>query len=222
MSDDDAAARAFEGLSAEVAVLRRAVEHLVAERADQVDYSPTLGQISQNLLAATQRVDAMAKSPLLSLTPAAVGTQVERVAADMRATERHVLDGVRRELEAAVKATMARLASARDRDDQRLWLWVSAAGGALVGMLMWLGITGPIARELPASWMVPEKFAANTMGLSTWDAGKKLMAAGNPDMWNMIVANEQMVADNKDAVTACRKAATKVGKAVRCGFKIEP
>jgi DNA-binding transcriptional ArsR family regulator len=67
---------------------------------------------------------------------------------------------------------------------------------------------------------VPERFAANTMGMSKWEAGGKLMAAGDPDRWNGVVANEQLIVDNKDVVTACRKAAAKVGKAVRCTIKV--
>ena len=92
----------------------------------------------------------------------------------------------------------------------------------MVGTLLWLGITGPIARELPASWQVPERFAANTMGMSKWEAGAKLMAAGDPDRWNSVVANEQLIADNKETVAACRKTVAREGKAMRCIVRIQP
>ena len=173
-------------------------------------------------MVAAQRLDVLAQSPNLSLTPAAIGKQVERVAADMRTGERQTLDGVRRDLEATAKAMAGRLASARDRDDQTMWLWVAGAGGALAGMLVWLAITGPIARELPASWQVAEGFAARTMGMSMWDAGKKLMEAGEPDMWRSVVADEQMIAENKEVVAACQKAAAKAEKSVRCRIDVRP
>ena len=222
MSDDtgDAAAEAFGALRAEVAAIGGAVAKLATGKVDGPDYAPTLGVISHNQMVAAQRLEVLAQSPNLSLTPAAIGKQVELAAADMRAGERQTLDGVRRELEAAAKAMTGRLASARDRDDQTMWLWVSGAGGALAGMLVWLAITGPIARELPASWQLPERFAANTMGMSRWDAGKKLMGAGDPDAWNAVVANEQLVADNKDVVATCRKVAATSGKTVRCAIKV--
>ena len=101
-----------------------------------------------------------------------------------------------------------------------MWLWVAGAGGALAGMLVWLVITGPIARELPTSWHLPERFAANTMGMSQWEAGTKLMAAGDPDRWNSVVADEQLVVDNREAVTAYRKAVV-TGKAVRCAIRVQ-
>ena len=60
MADDDGedeAARAFEGLRAEVSLMRRAVERLSAERADDShapDYSETLGVIAANITATAQ------------------------------------------------------------------------------------------------------------------------------------------------------------------------
>ena len=222
MNDDtgDAAAEAFEALRAEVAAIGEAVAKLAAGKGDGPDYAPTLGAISHNQMVAAQRLEVLAQSPNLSLTPAAIGKQVERAAADLRAGERQTLDGVRRDFEAAAKAMTGRIASARDRDDQTMWLWVSGAGGALAGMLVWLAITGPIARELPASWQLPERFAANTMGMSQWEAGTKLMAVGDPDRWNSVVADEQMIADNKDAVAACRKVVATSGKTVRCIIRV--
>src|SRR3546814_2199489 len=60
--------------------MRRAVERLAAERAevpDVPDYSETLGVISRNLSATAQRVDALVKSPALSLTPEETGRQID-------------------------------------------------------------------------------------------------------------------------------------------------
>ena len=77
---EDEAAQAFESLRAEVSLMRRAVERLAAERAEgshAPDYSETLGVISQNLSATAQRVDALVKSPALSLTPEETGRQID-------------------------------------------------------------------------------------------------------------------------------------------------
>lgn len=217
----DAAAEAFEQVLGELALLRQAVENLAAEQADTPDYAPTLGAISHNQMVAAQRLDALSKSPALSLTPAAIGSQIERAAADMRAGERQTLDGVRREFEAATKAMTGKIASARERDQQFYWVLGAAFGGVVAGMLMWIAITGPIARELPASWQVAERFAANTMGMSKWEAGAKLMAADDPDRWHAVVADEQMILDNREALKACRNAAATAEKAVPCILKIE-
>jgi len=99
---------------------------------------------------------------------------------------------------------------------------VAATIGCFVGIALWMAITGPIARELPVSWQMPEGFAARTMGASMWDAGKKLMAAADPETWNAVVADKMLVDDNVAAIAACRKTAVKAGKRVRCAIEVGP
>lgn len=191
-------------------------------RADQVDYSPTLGQISQNLLAATQRVDAMAKSPLLSLTPAAVGAQVEKIAANARHSERQAMAAAQSGFDEAARVLTMRVGSALTRDEQSVWLAGSAAAGLIAGILLWMLMTGPIARAMPASWQWPEGIAAGAMGMPMWDAGLRLMAAAEPDRYARVVGEDHLIQANAEVVAACRKTAAKTRKAVRCRVKIEP
>lgn len=222
MSDDDTATQAFEAVRAEVALLRRAVERLAAERADQVDYSPTLGVISKNLLATGRRVDTLSQSPLLSLTPAAVGAQVEAIAANARQSEHKAVAAARSGLDEAARALAARVASARTHDAQGYWLIATAAAGLVAGMLAFVLITGPIARTVPASWQWPEKVAANAMALPMWDAGARMMMTASPEGWNGIALDYSLVEANRGTVAACRKAAARAGKPVRCGVKVAP
>ena len=114
----DRATEAFDGLRGEIALMRRAVERLAAEKADAPDYTVTLGKISRDQRQAAERLDAMANSPALSLTPVAIGTQVERVAADLRRADRQTIDGARRELAEATKTITERVSSARSRERQ--------------------------------------------------------------------------------------------------------
>src|SRR3546814_21025312 len=69
-SGDDPQA-AFEQLRGEVALLRLAVEGLARAREsiEIPDYQPTLANTEKLLLALTQRVDVIAKSPAMKLTP---------------------------------------------------------------------------------------------------------------------------------------------------------
>ena len=68
MGDDhelDAAAEAFEGVRGELALLRRAVERLSAERAEVPeipDYSETLGKMAKALNATMQNVGVLAEN----------------------------------------------------------------------------------------------------------------------------------------------------------------
>src|SRR3546814_2257760 len=66
---------AFEQLRGEVALVRLAVEGLARAREsiEIPDYQPTLANTEKILLALTQRVDVIAKSPAMKLTPETMG-----------------------------------------------------------------------------------------------------------------------------------------------------
>jgi hypothetical protein len=68
---EDGAARAFAQLGREVSLLRAAVEGLTAarENIEIPDYEPTLERTEKILVALAQRIDPIAKSPLLTMTP---------------------------------------------------------------------------------------------------------------------------------------------------------
>src|SRR3546814_8324512 len=73
-----AAARAFAQLGREVSLLRSAIEGLTDAR-DSIeipDYQPTLQRPEKILLALAHRIDPIAKSPLLSMTPDSMTRQI--------------------------------------------------------------------------------------------------------------------------------------------------
>ncbi len=132
----DGATEAFDGLRGEIALMRRAVERLAAEKADAPDYTVTLGKISRDERQAAERLEAMANSPALSLTPVAIGTQVERVAArGLRRADRQTIDGVRRELAGGQQSNhRTRIVRAQRRAAvllvsrcERVWVYCRAA-----------------------------------------------------------------------------------------------
>jgi hypothetical protein len=69
------AAEAFEAMCVELALLRRAVEGLAAERGaiDFPDYTETLGRMQKGVDATADRIaainDVIARSPALAMTP---------------------------------------------------------------------------------------------------------------------------------------------------------
>lgn len=93
-----------------------------------------------------QRVDALVKSPALALTPAEVNRQITAAGSAGRAEDRRVI--------AAAGQTIEEVATKRGRqlefhvmaDEQRRRLWR-------------VGFAEPIARVLPASWLLPERIA---------------------------------------------------------------
>ena len=83
---EDGAARAFIQLGREVSLLRAAVEGLTAarENIEIPDYEPTLERTEKILAALAQRLDPIAKSPLLSMTPDSMASQIATAATTAR------------------------------------------------------------------------------------------------------------------------------------------
>ena len=229
MMDDgeDQAAQAFESLRAEVSLMRRAVERLAAERAevpdvpDVPDYSETLGVISRNLSATAQRVDALVKSPALSLTPEETGRQIDAASFTARREDQRLFTAAKQGLEEVTAKLGRYLRSDIQAGEQHRRLWQAGLVGLVAGMAVWAVLPGLIVRAMPESWHWPERMAARTLGLSMWDGGQRLMAVAAPDAWRGITGAATLARDNRDAIEGCRTAAAKAKKAVRCTIAVK-
>jgi hypothetical protein len=187
LGDDPAAV--FEALRAEVAALRADLGGEGEGRAAP-DYAPTLGKMAATLA----KIEA---HPALQLTPEAFGYQIRQ------AREAAQQQGGR-ELSAAIQrmdgaaADLARLAvQQRAGREQNRWLSIVAGIGAVFGVVIWVGLSGPIARTLPAGWSVPERMAAATLRLDRWEAGARLMQDASPQGWAKLVEASQSANKNK-------------------------
>lgn len=219
---DNAAAEAFEGVRAEIALLRRAVERLAAEKAELEipDYSETLGHTDRAVTVLAQRVDLLAKSAALSLTPETIGQQITKAASTVRTEDQRTIVAARAGLEQATSRLDGFVASARREGRQNRWLAWTALAGVFLGMLLWAVFAGVAARAAPERWRWPERIAARTMRLPGWEAGKRLMVTDSPTSFNSILLANRLVTANRDAIGACRKAAKKKGDAVRCTVRV--
>lgn len=205
LGDDPAAA--FEALRAEVAALRASLGDGDGRAAP--DYAPTLGKMAATLA----KIEA---HPALQLTPEAFAYQVRqaRDAAQQQGS---------RDMSAAIQrvdaagAGLERLAERqRTGREQVRQVAIMTAVGAIAGVIVWVGFSGPIARALPASWSVPEKMAAATLRLDRWEAGARLMRTANSALWNELVASDQLWRANSLALEVCKRAAEHKGVAQRC------
>ena len=231
MSDeqtDDPAARAFEDLRAELSLLRRAVERLTAERTelpDAPDYSETLGVISRNLSGTAQRVDALVKSPALSLTPEALNRQIVEAGVAGRSEDRRAIAAARQAIEEIATKMGRQLDSHVVADEQRRRVRRVArarlAAGLAAGALLWAVLAGAIVRAMPASWLWPEWMAARTLRMPMWEGGQHLMRAASPNAFAGVLAGNRLAVANRDALDACHKQAGKAKKAVRCTVQVE-
>ncbi|MCF1505993.1 DUF6118 family protein [Afifella sp. H1R] len=214
----DPATRAFEGLRAEVTVMRQAMEELPAALEGQraPDYSSTLGQIAKNLHAAVVRIDALEKHTGAQLTPEAFGRQMHNarseifrpIQSDMREAERRVLD-------AANRLSMA-AETIRDRGEQRKWLIGAAAAGVVAGLVLF----PLLGRVLPEA--IGTRMAALTMGDTRWNAGMSMMGAESPESWNFIAQAWTLADSNSEALDACRAQARETGEAQSCTVNVRP
>lgn len=220
----DDPAVAFDRLRGEVALLRSAVQGLTVAREsiDIPDYQPTLARTEKILAGLVAQVDAIARSPAVTLTPENMGQRIHVAVADsVNALKSHAQASKTAMDEAARELRMV-AHSARAGDEQNRWLYLFGGGGVVLGLLLYSVIAGPIARLAPASWQWPERVATRVLAEpSPWDAGQHLMRVASPEGWSGIVAAGNLVRGNRDAIEACRKAAAKTRKAVRCTIEVK-
>ncbi|MCK8458448.1 DUF6118 family protein [Sphingomonas faeni] len=213
-----------EGQDRELALLRRAVEGLAAERAhiDVPDYTETLGVIQQGVDTATGGINAigqiLTQAPALAMTPEQM---VQRIAAAGSATRREDQAALAKagEDKVRVMAELRAIAGSawtkHDQKNRQLWFGL---GGMTAGILLWMILPGLVARELaPTSWQWPEKLAARSLGVDTvWEGALRMAAAGSVETWNMMSDGSVIERENRTALTKCRKAAAAAGKSVKC------
>jgi len=224
----DEAARAFEDLRSEVSLVRRAVERLMAERAepsDTPDYAETLGIISRNLSATAQRIDAVVDSPALSLTPQEISRQIIEVGTAGRSADRRAIAAARQVIEEVATKLGRQLDSHLMAKEQgRQMRHVGLIGlvlGLVLGMVVWATLAGPLARAMPPDWLWPEQMAARMLRMPMWEGGQRLMRAASPQAFAGILAGNRLAATNRETLEACRKRAGKVRKTVHCSIEVK-
>ena len=217
-------AQAFEDLRAEVSVLRRAVEAMPQawEAAKGPDYGSDLARIAKALAVVAGEVEAMAEHPALRMTPADHQRAIGQAGADLvrgaalsleRAT--HAADAERQHL-----ADIIGVIRTQDRQN-RMVAWASVCG-AIAGMMVWVALSGPVARVLPTAWRVPERMAAATLHLNSWDAGEAMMKSADPVRWAHASQGIVLERQNQSVLELCWRQPVTSGHAARCSIQIKP
>lgn len=215
---DDPAEQAFGQLRAEIALLRRAVEGLATaeERQEPIDYGPSLREMATQVSSLEQAVAALAAAPALRLTPNGMAGQIEAVTARAQSNAQREWLRAQHCLDDAVRDLRGLVAHARSAREQWWWLGGVGIGGVVLGVVLWIVLSGPVARALPARWQVAERMAAATLKQDRWTAGGQMMHGVSPRDWARIVEMSQFERDNREALGACREAAAKAGKMENC------
>src|SRR3546814_15365380 len=92
------------------------------------DYEPTLERTEKILAALTQRIDPIAKSPLVSMTPGSMANEIVTAASGARREDARLVAEARAGLDQAAREIGNRLASARRGDKQNRWLYIFGGG----------------------------------------------------------------------------------------------
>lgn len=212
----DPATQAFNRLEGEMALMRRAVEHLATEKAeiDIPDYSHTLGEMANRLVGIEHQ-------PAMQMTPEDFEARMTAAASRVRRDEQAALAQVKREHGEAARDLRAMIGTANTLYEQkRLRCW-HVGGGLLAGCLLWSVVPGFVARILPTSWYLPERIAARTVREPTlWEAGIRIMHADSPEAWQAIAEAAEMRRDNRKAIDACVQQAAKSNQPVRCTIRV--
>jgi Family of unknown function (DUF6118) len=208
-----------------MALMRRAVQHLAAERADIVipDYGATLTDLVKRMCAISESLKGIARHPALQMTPESIGQRIAATAELARRSDQDRISQARNDLIHAAQEMRSVTAHACTAAEQRQQLYQVAGGAMLAGILLSSFLPGTIARTMPDSWQWPERMAARIVGApSLWDAGARLMQSDSPEAWNALVQAADIQRDNRHAIDACRNTAATSKQAVRCTVKIRP
>ena len=214
--DSDPATRAFTRLEGEMAMMRRAVEHLATEKSeiDIPDYSKTLGEMAQ-------RLASIERKPAMQMTPEEFEARMTAVASRVRTDEQTKLAQAKREHGEAARDLRAMIGTANTLYEQKRLRWWYVGGGVLAGCLLWSVLPGFVARILPTNWHLPERIAARTVRAPTlWEAGTRIMHADSPEAWQTIAEAAEMRRDNREAIDACIQRAAKTKQPVRCTIRV--
>jgi Family of unknown function (DUF6118) len=221
--ESDPAAEAFARLEGELALMRRAVQHLAAERADIVipDYGATLTEMTKRLEDMAENLDCIEEHPAMQVTPDSFGRRIEAAAEAARRGDQTRINDAYNELRQATHDMRGVTSNARNSADQRRTVFQAVGGGVLGGLLLWSFLPGTIARTMPESWHWPEHMAAKMVGESSrWDAGTRLMRSESPQALNALERAADLLRDNREAIEACQKSAATAKQPVRCTVRI--
>ncbi len=191
-ADVNLAAHAFGELRAEISLLRRAVERLTDERISQPDYAPSLEAIAKRLEDVCVWAKKVAERPAMRLTPETLASEIDKAAGSARSTDQRMLESAATTLNAAAGRIDAMIARSRAAGEQDRELLHNRVAFAVAGMVAFAILPGAIARSLPASWAVPERMAARTMGTDMWTGGQRMMRRADPDRRNERSAHEKV------------------------------
>ena len=222
--EPDPAAQAFGRLEGQIALVRRAVEHLAAERAEIVvpDYGSTLVEMNASLEAVGRGLSRIEQMPAMTVTPETLGSRIEAAARSARKEDEDVIRHWKSAAHGQQQTIAQALGSAVRRSEQLRRERMAFAAGAAIAVLLMLFLPGTIARELPASWQVPEWMARRVLGEgSVLEGGIRMVRSANPKAWEDLSQAAQIANANRDQIEHCARSARASKRPVNCLVQVK-
>lgn len=131
----ESAAQAFEALRIEIALMRRAVEGLSAERArlEMPDYAPTLSAMDRQLQAIASWAKEINAKPGIRLTAQEISAQIASAGQEARQADHGALKQAQAQMEKWVGLIATGLSSHRTRQEQSRWVMWALGAGVVIG-----------------------------------------------------------------------------------------
>lgn len=221
--DIDPAAAAFTRLEEEMALMRRAVQQLAAERADIVipDYDPTLKEMAKQLAVVGGYLKGITSHPAMQLTPETVADRIAVAAQSARRADQDQIVQSRTELQHATRELRAITNKVHTSADQRAIMLRTAIASALAGALVWSFLPGAVARALPDSWHLPERMATRMLDAPTaTEAGIQLIKSQDLEGWKAMQSGARLEAQNREVLSTCKSKAEKTSAPVHCSVMV--
>ena len=205
MSETDPAERAFADLCAEMTVLRRSVEALPQAWRDNrpPDYTEDLARVVKAMNAVGARMEAIEANPTLKMTPQAYGQGIRQAGISASQEMQAAFQKAIGEVQGERRVLANIIGQSRQQDRQNWWL----LGVGLACLVVGIGLSPVLAYLLPSS--IGTRVASFIVGeKDRWNSGAMMMAVSNPEGWQRVREDSQLVEANRDRIAACQKAAS--------------
>ena len=214
----DPATRAFDALRDELARVRQSVETLNAgiQQSRPHDYRRTLGEILRVQEGVEAELNVLKKRPAIQYTPESFSREMER-------ERSRLVEGDKREFRGAIDALGKHsqqlnelVQRGLDANSQSAMLIITALSCLIIGSTLFLPIAAFIARLMPESMNMPENMASYILDLPMQKAGIHLIYKDDPQLWESVSYNNNVMRINSDAIEKCRNEAIATKQEVKC------